>query len=839
MPLNGVNPSAQRPTSRFTWITPLLAVLFAAVWLFAPLTSFGVWDPHEVESADLARRVAVHAFGAERLARDGDPAGIPTLTDLGSGELGVTSIAVSFSVFGVSDWAGRLPLALWGFAGAMALYLLLARTTGPRAGLFGVLALLALPAFHLQARTMIGDVVPMSALAIATTGGVLLVIERTRRWRIVSIILFTVGVAAGFMSRGVVLCVVPVLAVGALSFVRGLEAPRAVRLARAMLGAGILLALFAVIVFVYHDGDPLTRRAVGTTLVDPEPVTSTFDRMFRHLGHSLFPLSALLPVAIAVLSRRASSAHASTRAKREDRAAAGRVVILAGGLASLVASLLVTPVAGALPFFGVVFAAAILGDYAATLRAEPPSRASVAVTLMLLFVLRTDLQRSPDRMLESFALGAMESVRAVDGHARLVDLAAVALAGLLVLSMRGKSAENSADEPSPAEDKPRGYVAIKRRELRARMDALVAVSDGDVVFAFVLIEAALVGMAIMLAVGGRLGWEALASLPDAFGRFGVAAWWATPLVFALFYVAWTFARDGAEWLRGRRLTGSTLVGASFAVSGGVLGFGYFPAFFDHASPRHALQRYEGMRSEGDALGLFGTSPALAPFYVREPVTTFTELPRAFMFLDKSELSEGTHFLAVRREELPMLNQLWRLEHRTNVPVVDASSDVLLVASSTGGEPSESPLDRIVLDSAPSFAHGASAIFDESVELVSWQIESSSGKQVDVLLTGEPYTLRVALEVKRRPEEEWTAFVHVEKKGRRTNGDHAPLGGAYPMRLWLPHDVVVDEHVFTLPPNFTPDTYRVHFGFFMAGWRIPVTEGVARENRVELGSVEVR
>lgn len=808
-------------------------MLVAGLWLVLPLGSFGVWDPHEVETADLARRVAVHAFGAEHLARPGDPASIPTSSDLGSGELGVTSIALSFSLFGVSDVAGRLPLALWGLAGVMSLHLLLSRTLGRRAGVFGALALLALPVFQLQARTMLGDVVPMSAMAIATAGAASLVIERGRAWTIASSALLAIGLASGFLSRGLSVCVVPLLAAGAASWSSGVQ----LRRARGLLVAGIALALLTAVMFVLHDTDPVTRRVIGMTLVDPEPATSTFDRMFRHLGHGLFPLSALLPVAVARLTR--GVAQRAAPGAPSDRAAVGRVVLFAGALAALTASIAVTPFAGALPFFGVVFVAGLLGALAASLRVEPMSRGGVLATLMLLFVLRTDMQRVPDRMLESFAMGTMEPSHVAAGLARLVDVAALALVALLVLSMRSLPSLDVEENPAAAEQNSApNYFAAKLEELRERMRALVGVSDGNVVFAFVLFEAALVGMAIMLAVGSRLGWQALTSLPDAFGRFGVAVWWALPLACASLYAAWVLTRDAASWMRRTlRVTGSTWVGAGFAVSGGVLAFGYFPAFFDNASPRHALQRYEGTRAEGDALGVFGASPALAPFYVSEPVTPFTDLQRAFMFLDKSELSGGRHFLALRRDELPMLNQLWRLEHRKNVPVVDAASDVLLVASSA--EPSESPLDRIVLDEAPSFAHPVSAIFDESVEITAWQLESASGKQVDVLLTGQPYTLRVALEVKRRPDEEWMAFVHIEKKGLRSNGDHTPLGGAYPMRLWLPRDVVVDEHVFTLPPNFTPDRYRILFGFFMGGERIPVTEGPARDNRVELGTVEVR
>ena len=95
-----------------------------------------------------------------------------------------------------------------------------------------------------------------------------------------------------------------------------------------------------------------------------------------------------------------------------------------------------------------------------------------------------------------------------------------------------------------------------------------------------------------------------------------------------------------------------LTAAALAASAGAaLAFVHFPRTFDRASPRHALRTYERLRGADDALGVHGASPALAPFYVDGPVSTFGDLPRAFMFLDKSELTDARHFLALRRDDL--------------------------------------------------------------------------------------------------------------------------------------------------------------------------------------------
>src|SRR5690606_22634061 len=126
------------------------------------------------------RRLAVHLFDASELARPGDPATIPTLGDLGAGELGFTSMAWGFSAFGLSAWAGRLPLALWALGGALALFVLVARLARPRAALYAVAALVTMPAYFAQARVMLGDAVVLAAFAITLAGFTLAVFDPDR-----------------------------------------------------------------------------------------------------------------------------------------------------------------------------------------------------------------------------------------------------------------------------------------------------------------------------------------------------------------------------------------------------------------------------------------------------------------------------------------------------------------------------------------------------------------------------------------------------------------------------------------------------------------------------------
>ncbi len=181
--------------------------------LFPVLARSGIWDPYELDAGDLARRIALRVFGAHNLDLPGGVNVLPTLTDLRMGELPFTSMAIGFKLFGLHDWTGRLPLAVWGFAGVAVLYETMARLVDRRAGLYGVIALVTMPLYFMQARTMLGDIVTMSALTIAFCGLLRAMLDARARW--VWLAVGGVGLVAGYLSRGLLIGVaVPALAVG-------------------------------------------------------------------------------------------------------------------------------------------------------------------------------------------------------------------------------------------------------------------------------------------------------------------------------------------------------------------------------------------------------------------------------------------------------------------------------------------------------------------------------------------------------------------------------------------------------------------------------------------------
>jgi 4-amino-4-deoxy-L-arabinose transferase-like glycosyltransferase len=238
-----VDDSATGP-KRFVPLAIAVAVPLLLFFVLPPLTRSGLWDPYELNVADLARRVALNLHDAQSLALDGADNSLPHLNDLGRPQLPFTSIAIGFKLFGLHEWAGRAPLALWGVLGVLATYLSIARLFDRRAGVYSAVALATMPLYFVQARSMFGDVCTMSALAMAFGGLAVAVFDADERGptRLVSrlpwVLMAAVGLAAGYGSRGGILgLAVPALGVGlawALSLGSGRQRDHRARRLRAL-----------------------------------------------------------------------------------------------------------------------------------------------------------------------------------------------------------------------------------------------------------------------------------------------------------------------------------------------------------------------------------------------------------------------------------------------------------------------------------------------------------------------------------------------------------------------------------------------------------------------------
>jgi hypothetical protein len=843
-------PAPQRRSSS-TWPRPLALAIAAAV-LFTMLHRSGIWDPYELDAADLSRRIAVNVFEAQHLASPGAMNEMPTLSDLRMGELPFTSMALGFKLFGLHDWAGRLPLAVWGFIGVWALYELLARLSGRHAGVYGAIALVTMPLYFMQARTMLGDIVTMSALSLAFAGLVGALFDGASKTgpdgleeaapdtllvKALWLVPAAIGLVAGYLSRGYLIGVaVPALSAGITWAVLRLGAERKKPVdATDVIGAlaltgGLVAAWTGIALLVGTSPDAPLPRGLGVTLLKKSSADATFDRTIRHLGHALFPWSAFLPFAAGRLFR----APVELPSLARDRETGLRVALLVGVSVAYAAFAAIAPHTAFVPFSGVALFAGIaalaLVDFE---RGAPPSRALALGTALLVFVLYRDMTLDPSRAFSVFEVDKPSFPKSFEpASASAMRLCAALFAGLVGLAWFEA-------QPSTQPGSLRRWVDERGATYRSVVEEAATIWNGNLLFALVVVEAALVGLGAMLFLGTRFGWASVARLSRNWVDIGLNAWWALPVACAFIPVVLISARDLFRVIilrTGLPRAAGVVLGAIAA--GATLAFGYYPALAAQLSPKEVFDAYARLERPGEPLGLLGVrARSIAYYHQGGEVTSFGDPASAFSWLTEGQ---GRRWIIVKADDLPRLNSLHRQHAGKNLPVLDArSSQILLASNDLGGHPNENPLAQTVLDAPPSPARPLDAGFEDQLDMLGWEVTDLRGAVVDSVVPQRKYHMRFYFRVQKPITGTWKAFLHIDGFQRRYNGDHAVVDGKYATHLWQPNDVIVDDYVFELEPNFTPGDYTVYFGFFSGDSRFKVSRGLHHENRVIAGALRVR
>jgi len=140
-----------------SWVPWLLVVLISSTLLFSNLGGWGLWSPDEPRYAEVAREMVV----------TGDYL-VPHL----NGEVYTKKPpllfwvdALSYRLFGIKEWAARLPVALMGLITILATMYLGSHLFYPAVGLWGGLILLTTPWFTWEARRAKMDI-PLTLLVL-------------------------------------------------------------------------------------------------------------------------------------------------------------------------------------------------------------------------------------------------------------------------------------------------------------------------------------------------------------------------------------------------------------------------------------------------------------------------------------------------------------------------------------------------------------------------------------------------------------------------------------------------------------------------------------------------
>lgn len=927
------------------WLPFAIALALPVLFFFVlpPLTRAGLWDPYELNVADLARRIALNLHGATDLALEGADNSLPHLNDLGRPQLPFTSIALGFKTFGLHEWAGRGPLALWGVLGVLATYGWVSRLVDRRAGVFSAVALTTMPLFFVQSRTMLGDIVMMSAFAMSFGGLLVAVFDRGNEgeahvparlgWLLVAV----AGLVAGFFTRGALIGVgLPALAVG-LAF--GLSVANAQR-RHDVLAQGIGFGAAVVgLYFAYRGVDALAgpRSAdlnpwIGAMLKTPTKYP-TFDFTLGHIASSLAPWSAFAPFAFGrmFIAPRVRSGDAFTR-ESETRVAllvATGVAFVAHGWMAARTDL----IAFAAPAVIAAACGIALRDYE---RGAHPSVAVGVGTAVFLGIFHHEMHNLPDKAFHAFSVMGAVFPESFKHHSLTIwTVVLVGFAGIAFLTMIERDSKRTPFEPL-------NYLRVLIA-LRDAWDGMLALAY----FAMVA-GASLAGLAVWIGSRQHARW--LPTLSSQMRDAVLNAWWVTAFVplaviFGIFFWCdvwlWAFGRArplskgsatrgfepfeqlGGE-LKAARLSESVprlvmgklvvtpakpeegvgptalfilaplmylqvpgvvfgllysqgmrpLVAAAFALPsgvalflllglvgdvlrgsraafmvvfaatvGGVLCFSYYPALANQLSPKEVFESYQRIHKGGEPLALYGVGGRTAAYYAGGQPLIHKGADAAYEWLMGGEPG-SRRFLAIRAEELPRLNRLYRERTQSgqNLPVLDArSSQIILVSSSLrDGEKNENPLGRIVMSEPPKPQRKLDANLEDKLQVLGYDITDTTGKLVDHVAPGKKYHMRTYFKVLSSVQSEWEMFIHIDGFHRRHNGDHKVCEGKYPMSLWLQGDIVMDDHEFSLEPNFSPGPYTLYFGLFVGESRLKVKSGPTDgENRVNGGALKVQ
>ena len=821
------------------WLIGLAAVVGLAS-LLGPIASSGIWDPHELKVADFARRIALTLLGATDLALEGAKNSVPTQGELARGQLPFQSVAVGFKLFGLHEWAGRLPLAIWGIVALLATYALVSRLADRVAGALSVLVLATMPLFFLHSRTILGDVVTMACIALATAGLSLAVFDRPSAGhpsgvvrRVLWLMVGLLGLAGGGIgARGLLIgVVVPALGVGlAWAISRSASDTEGDRLGDTC--GGLTLAIGAGAAYLgvraLVRATPEQFSMLVGAAVNAKRQLPTYDFVIHYLGHGLFPWSAVLPFAVGRMLR-PPPGRTGVALEREACLRITLVTVSAIGLAVYGA---MAPKVGHLAF-GPVFALA--GIVAVAIRdferGAPGSRAMAMGVGAFAILFYVDFKNFPEKGLSAFSVDDAkfpESFKELG--TRIIKYGAVAFSGLFFFSVMERQREV-------------GKKWFDVQEVLRWPRNLRTAFKGNLMFGFLVIVAALTGFSALNYVSDRyFHWkqfESMSPLAELVAKYG---WYGFPLAVLLVPPLVTVARDGVRAFYRvvpvSRGVGATLSGVAL---GAVMSLWYYPALAAQISPKDVFIAYRELSAPGEPLAMMGAGAGSARYYAGKDVPTHASVNVAFNWL--MERGQERRWLVIRSKDLPQMNSMYRgkSKPRTNLPVLDArSSEILLVSNQLGqGEENKNPFAKWLLDRAPNPANRTNGNFANQLESVGWEVTDLDDRVVDSVEPGVKYRFRIYYRVDKKISGNWETFIHIDGFQRRFNGDHKTLEGKYPLHLWLPGDYVADVHTFSLEPNFTPGNYRVFYGLFIGSRRLEVKRGRHSENRLDVGTLRVK
>jgi 4-amino-4-deoxy-L-arabinose transferase-like glycosyltransferase len=871
------------------------------------LSSFGIWDPWELASADLARQVAIGEQG---------PIERPPLTPW--------LIAQGFAIFGIHEWSGRLPMAIAGLVAVIFAYVVAARFAGRRAGVWAALIAGTSPLFVFNARQMLGTAPAFAASAAVFTCALAAAFAPARitrsssmRWLATFGWLFglLVSIALAIATSGALTGAAPPLLGAGVAIVARGELLPPWRDRRRVIACAIVLAITAVVAIgaahaVWADYAGFGFWTGGTPRGGQPP---TWEVALERIFHSFAPWSGLLPIALARMlmppprtagaSRLALSLPSAIRdpSVRHPDESALRIGVVGWAAFGFLAQTIFTARYGPanfLPLVGIAVATALL---VRDVERVPNARWALAIVAFFLvgLVIR-DFRAYPIGPIEGIAADGIEMPEIFkpdpthpEDQRRYAMMIWGAWAGALLLFGAFAALGLAADARKDAYPDLKKDLASLRSMWRAAFDRcrkiaarittsrvpqlalsflffcvialpilmivsallpgiprrLVAEQGRRgvgfvlwiILFAIALTAVTLFGLlcvSALLEIDGELLLPALGrwleggmNMTSAAVRYGrLAALTVPALVLAIAcarYLLMLFSL-----LRSYRLAPAMI--ASLGVAAWA-SFGFLPELSSHFSPREVYDTYNRLARDNEPLGEFRVGSRAAAYYATGSIRELDTQAELLEFLHQ----ERRVWAAFRTDDLAAIDREYRRREGRHLFVADARSARMLLATNRAvrGIDNENYLADAVLDEPPRPQHRVDINFDNRVQLIGYDLELPQRTYVG---PGEAFRIIWYFRVNAPVPGNYQPFVHIDGPGQRINGDHVPVEGRYPMRLWTPGDIIVDRQELRVPLNYARGTLTIFMGFYSGEQRLEVVSGPEDDvNRARVGIIPVR
>ncbi len=841
-----------------------------AVLTLARLSSFGIWDPWELSAADLARQ----------LAETGT---------IDRPVLGPWLVARGFGLFGIHEWAGRLPLALAGLGAVALAYAGAARFAGRRAGVWAALVAGTSPLFLLNARSMLGAApgflasagVFVCAMAAVFAPAPLRASDATRTRALAG---WGVGLAlsaiAAVLANGALVGLAPPLAaVGVAVLARRELMPPVLDSRRvAVAGGALAIALLVLGGVAYAIVADYAHFDYWTGGVPRGGDPPTWEMGIERLFHAFAPWSGVLPLALAhmLVGPPAAESSSVVRAPEERALRLGVTAWVAFGF-------LAQTLFGArygtttfLPLVGAAIAVALfLRDVERSGKSWP---AAGLIAFLFVMLIARDFRAYPSGPVEGLPITGIEAPE--DTYVKLAWAALLFLFAITLAMGLAVPPKAEAKRPwltvSDLRDFSKNVLPLGWSDLRAtfrgadwlagerpsRFKTLVQVGA---VFGGVLSVIGALGLVGLppgfvrpmwsRSIGHRI-WLVLAGLGVMLlAAFGVACW-AMPddlalalnttslavkigrvLVFLPFILG-TLIFLGRVTLYGFTKLGSYRLAPALLAAvliGGYTSIVYQPALSSHFSPREVYDTYNELARDGEPLGEYRVGGRAAAYYADGEIVELSTEAELIQFLT----GDSRVWAAFRADDLASINRAYRRQAHRHLFVADARSERMILATNqpVEGRENENYLADAVLTEAPPIQHPVEVNFDDRIALLGYALELPHEGYVG---PGEQFVITWYFRVNAPIGGSYQMFVHIDGPGQRIHGDHEPVQGRYPVRLWEPGDVVVDRQELRVPANYTRGALTIYQGFFAGDSRLQIKSGPSDgEDRARLGVLNVR